>query len=235
MTHARKNDKPVAASELIKELQHDPVYLARMREIAQHRQKQLVEHGVAAAPVVNELRKAGFSVDSIDELRRSGAPYKDAVPVLLRWLPVISDLAVKESIVRALSVPWAGTAAARPLLDEFLGTHNESLANLKWAIGNALEIVADDAVFNEIAGLVQDKRHGKSRQMLAAALGNMKNPAAVGLLISLLDDEEIAGHAIIGLGKLRARNARTNIEPFLGHPKAWVRQEARKALAKIGR
>jgi HEAT repeat protein len=105
---------------------------------------------------------------------------------------------------------------------------------LKWAIGNALSVVADEAVFDDVAELVRDQRHGKAREMLAVALGNMSTPAAVAVLTELLQDDEVAGHAIIGLGNLRATAARGAIEGFLRHPKSWIRAEARKALKKIG-
>ena len=67
------------------------------------------------------------------------------------------------------------------------------------------------------------------------ALGSMQNPLAVDLLIQLLDDEELAGHAIMRLGQLIAKRSRPHIEGFLSHPKAWVRREAKRALAKIDR
>ena len=69
--------------------------------------------------------------------------------------------------------------------------------------------------------------------MVAVALGNMKDPRAVDVLIELLEDEEVAGHALLALGKLKSSKAKPYIEPFLGHPKAWVRKEAKRALAKI--
>jgi HEAT repeat protein len=61
----------------------------------------------------------------------------------------------------------------------------------------------------------------------------MKDPRAVDVLIDLLDDDDVAGHAVVGLGKLRASKARQRVEEFLAHPKAWVRREAKRALAKI--
>jgi HEAT repeat protein len=70
--------------------------------------------------------------------------------------------------------------------------------------------------------------------MLAVAFGNMSTPAAVDVLIELPQDDEVAGHAIIGLGNHKATAARSAIEGFLRHPKSWIRAEARKALKKIG-
>jgi HEAT repeat protein len=69
--------------------------------------------------------------------------------------------------------------------------------------------------------------------MLAVALGNMRDPRAVDVLVELLDDEEIAGHALMALGKLKARAAMPAIRRFLEHPKPWFRKEAERALAKI--
>jgi HEAT repeat protein len=61
----------------------------------------------------------------------------------------------------------------------------------------------------------------------------MKNPAAVDVLIELLNDEEVAGHALMGLAKLKAHKSRPHIERFLNHAKPWIRTEASKALAKL--
>ncbi|MGH9243237.1 MAG: HEAT repeat domain-containing protein [Acidimicrobiales bacterium] len=61
----------------------------------------------------------------------------------------------------------------------------------------------------------------------------MKDPKAVDVLIGLLDDPDVEGHAVVALGNLRAESARDRIEPLLEHPKTWIRQEAKRALAKI--
>jgi len=71
--------------------------------------------------------------------------------------------------------------------------------------------------------------------MLVIALGKMKNPHAVDLLIELLGDDEVVGHALAALGKRRDQKARPCIERLLNHPKAWVRGEAKKAIAKLNR
>ena len=171
-------------------------------------------------PQISELQELGYPVVSLDTLRQSGSRYSSAIPILLKWLRTIPDLTLKESIVRTLSVPWAKPAAAKPLILEFRESPNSANSGLKWAIGNALEIVADDSVVDDLIELVHDRRHGKSREMLVCALGNMDDQRAVDVLIGLLDDEEVAGHAIMALGKLKAPKARARIEVFLHHPKA---------------
>ncbi len=220
------------ASELTSQLQQHPPYQARMQQAQASRQESSRRHRVAAAPVIKDLERAGFPVDSLDQLRRTGSPYEAAVPVLLKWLPLVADMDVKDSIVRALSVPWARPTAALPLIAEFRDASGPA-SGLKWTIGNALAVVADDSVFEEISEMAREKRHGKAREMLAVALANMKDPRAVELLIELLGDDEVAGHALIALAKLRARKARRHVQRLLSHSKVWVRREAKKTLAKL--
>ena len=230
--HSDSRKKKITASELMDQLQRDPVYLSRTQETERRRQESIEQHRLVAAPVVEGLNLAGFRVDSIDDLRRSGTHYSAAVPVLLKWLPRIANEDVKESIVRALSVPWAKPTATLPLIYEFRAAPLTA-SGLKWAIGNALEVIADDSVFDQISEIVRDRKHGKAREMLAMALGNMTHKRAVELLIELLKDDEVAGHALIALGKLRDQKARPYIEKLLSHQKAWVRKEAKKALTKL--
>lgn len=221
-------DKP-----LIK-LEEDPEFVRRQQRGRELRRQQLIrEYREAAAPVLADLARAGIEVDSIDELYNRALSYRSVIPMLLHWLPRVQNADVKEDIVRALTVKWARPVAAGALTKEYEQAPDSSVVGLKWAIGNALSVVADDSVFDQIVQLVRDKRHGRAREMLALALGNMRNPQAVDVLVELLDDEEMAGHAVIGLGKLKAERARPHIERFLSHPKAWIRQEAKRALAKI--
>jgi HEAT repeat protein len=55
---------------------------------------------------------------------------------------------------------------------------------------------------------------------------------AVAVLIDLLHDDQVAGHAVMALGKLKTREGREQIEHLLDHPQPWVRKEAKKVLAK---
>lgn len=204
-----------------------------MDELERRREQSIAEYLAVASPVLDDLRDVGFDVVSIGELSGKRLNYERAIPVLLRWLPRIDDRRVKEDIVRALSVKWARPTAAAPLIEEFRRVEDETGLGLKWAVGSALEVVADDAVFEDLVHLVQHRRHGRAREMIAVALGNMKDPRAVDVLIELLNDDEVAGHALMGLRKLGAKKARPYIEPFLNHPRTWWRNEAKRALQKI--
>jgi len=232
MTHPTRSNTDVTAEELMAELEADPEWVARRDAREQQRQHRIEEYDREAAPLRAELAKAGFRVDSIDDLHNQRLDYRDAIPILLEWLPRIENRNVKESVVRALTVKWAKPTAAPLLVAEFRRADDSSELGLRWAIGNALAEVAGDSVFEEVAALAEDRRFGRSREMVALALGNMKDPRAVKILRGLLADEDVAGHAVMALGKLRAKEAREDIEPFLKHPKAWIRKEASKALKR---
>jgi HEAT repeat protein len=63
----------------------------------------------------------------------------------------------------------------------------------------------------------------------------VKNPAAVDILIGLLPDEDVQGHAIAALRKLKPLKARPYLEPYTRHPNAWIRREAKGALMAIAK
>ncbi len=225
-------EQPFDGKELMAESEQDRLSMARKEEREKVRQDRIAESRRAAAPLIADLAQVDFTLDMVSDLFNKKLNYKVAIPILLRWLPRMDNMAVKADIVRALSVRWAKPAAAPVLVEEFRRAPPGD-SSLKWAIGNALAVVADDSVFNEVVGFVRDRRHGTARQMIVVALGNMTNPSAVDVLIELLADEEIAGHALMALGKLKSKKARPHIEPFLNAPRSWVRKEAKRALSKI--
>jgi hypothetical protein len=229
-------DEEPTAEELMAELEADPDWVARRDLRESERQRTTQANRRAAAPVVAELRDAGFEIDSIADLHNRRMSYRGAIPILLRWLPQIDNPAIKEDIVRSLTVKWAKPQAGPLLVDEFrrVDDFGQELG-LRWAIGNALAEVSDDSVFESIADLASDPVWGRSREMVTLALGNMNDPRAVEVLRRLLHDEVVAGYAVMALGKLGARDARSDIERLLDHPTAWVRRQAKQALAKIDR
>lgn len=224
--------KPKTAAELRAELNSDPAYHDRIAQQEHERREHAEDNLRASSPVLAELTRAGFDVRSIADLYNRKLNYQEAIPVLLRWLPIVSNPATKESIVRALTVPWAKPQAALPLIDEFRKA-GDSQDALRWAIGNALEQVADDSAFDELVSLATDRRFGKSREMVVLALGNLSNPKAVDVLRELLADDMVVGHAAMALGRLRAASARSELERVLHHHNPWVRTEAKRALARL--
>lgn len=190
----------------------------------------------ALAPVLEHLASVGVHIKSLDQLAAEHTvDRKRAVPLLLEGLVSIENADAKEAIVRALTDRSTPSSVAGRLIEEFVRLSDEGTDALRWAIGNALAVIADDSVLDSLVDLVCNRRYGQSREMLAIALGRMKGERAVEVLVTLLDDPQVAGHAIMALGKLRAKRARPRVEGFLNHEKTWIRREAKKALARISR
>jgi hypothetical protein len=186
--------------------------------------------------VLRELGAVGFASRSLADLRHSGVRYREAIPVLLDWLPRVTNVKAKGEIVRALSVPWAKPVATEPLIDEFRRldvSADPTGTGLRWTIGNALEVLFADANFEAFTELARDERYGKARQMVVLGLGKSKRPEAVDVLLGFIGDPDVDGHAVKALGKLKAPESRPALESKLADSRAWVRSEARKALAKL--
>ncbi|HLX47908.1 MAG TPA: HEAT repeat domain-containing protein [Streptosporangiaceae bacterium] len=190
--------------------------------------------------LISDLQNAGVPVSDLWELVNGKTAYRAAIPVLLDWLGAVDTRVpepdrrkVTEGLVRALTVPAARPAAAPALIRAFRTADDPSGLGLRWAIGNALSVVADDSVFDQIAELVRDRGYGKGRQMTVLALGRSKDPRAASVLTGLLGDPDVTAHALMALGKLKPPGVCAAVEPLLDHPQALVRQEARKTLAKL--
>jgi HEAT repeat protein len=196
----------------------------------------------AAAPLLTALRKEGLPTEGFGDFRSQQGSralgdaeafdYGRSVPVLLEWLPRIADRRVKEAIVRSLSTKHARGVAAPMLIEEFKKAKGDPLG-LQWTIGNALEVVGDRSVFSELAALAKDRSYGRGREMVVVALATTGHPDAPGELVKLLEDDEVAGHAVLALRRLAPIEARSHIERFVHDQRAWVRREAKVALGRI--
>ena len=203
-----------------------------IHEREQRRRQAIKAHKEALAPVICEVRSAGHDIESLDELRRSGTKYTSVIPILLYWLPRISLADAKESIVRTVSVPWAKSIASQTLIEEYENTANEE-HSLRWAIGNAIDVLAEPSLLEDLIRITTDAGNGKSREMFVLAFGKIRDPRSVKTLIQLLEDEQVAGHAIVALRKLGAPEALDHFARFANHPQTWIRNEAKKGIAKI--
>lgn len=188
-----------------------------------------------AEPVLHELRSIGLDVQSISELYNKRLAYKEAIPILTTWLPRVTSLPLKMEIVRALAVKWASPVAQVALINEFhkLKGNSTPALHLKWVIGNALEVVADKEVLDDLVRIASDSYQGMARQMVVLALGNIPDQRSVETLISLLGDREVVLHALEALGRIGAGEALPKVEELLNHPDAPVRKSARRAIKKL--
>jgi hypothetical protein len=225
----------MTAAEAQAALDADPDYREMMRRKNEEHAHRVLENRRAEAPVLNDLQRAGFPVESITELLHKAAPYPTAIPILVRWLPLVENGNVKAAIARLLSVPWAGPQVAPALIREFRAAPDWTETGLRFALGNALSIVADDAVYPDIRALVQDPRYGEARTRLPFALARMKNPEVTDVLRLLLHEPLMAPSAAQALAERGVVEAIAEIEVCLTHSDPWARNEIKKALRKLER
>jgi HEAT repeat protein len=200
-----------------------------------------------------ELESAG--IDTWDFGRFGQAPevgihppafdYANATPILIKWLPRVQTPPVKEAIARSLTGEAAARGVASPtLVDEFRrAPTTDDWNSAKWALGLALSTLADASVADDLIELLQDSRHGTARQMLCDALRRTKDPRAPNVLVGLIGDPEIGGHAIDALRSYGPKSslpylnrARPQLEAVLADPEAsgFARRMASKSLERIG-
>lgn len=184
-------------------------------------------------PIRKELEAIGIFTDDIySYLPGNKGDWKKATPVIVKYLTEVNNRGLQEALVRLLCVPWLRKDPVGKTLMEMAFAPSTDFY-LKWAIGNTIEVIAEDSLFDEIARFVSDKTFGTSRQMFVLGLGRIKKPEAIHLLISLLDQEEVNGHAISALNKLKAVESIEKVRLLVNDPRAWVRTEAKKTVAKF--
>jgi HEAT repeat protein len=181
--------------------------------------------------ILADIREKGVEISSINDIIRIDKKYRDLIPIILTHLVEVTDISDKDWLVRCLGVKGF-TEATDTLIEEFYKTTNQSL---KWTIGGTLEIIQDIKSFERLLKIVQEKEHGIGRQMVTVALGKIGDTRAVPVLLDLLNDEDITAHVIWALSYFKDPKLIPYLEPYLNSKKTLVRNEAKKAIKKVGK
>jgi HEAT repeat protein len=198
-----------------------------------------------AEPLLDALESAGIDpVDfgSFGAVSFTTFDFERAVPVLVEWLPRVDDPRVKESMVRSLAGQrGARGVGAQRLIEEFRRPEYAEESSLRWAIGNTLATIAGPADADGIIEILRDRSGGMARQMLCDALGRTRDPRRVDVLIDLIDDDSVAGHAILALRRIgrralpRPERLQPMLDALLARPSAteFAQQQARVVLRTL--
>ena len=191
--------KKITAAELMAKLNADPEFAAKRAREEEERQKREAEYRRAEAPLVEELRAAGFQIQSAWDLVNTPGSYPKALPILLAHLARPYPGPVREGIGRALAVPEAkfGWAVLTRLYRE------EPETRVRSGLAAAIAAAADDTVIDDVIGLASDTRHGSSRLLLLSALERSADPRARTALMELGTDPELAKEIQLILRRLR--------------------------------
>jgi len=197
-----------------------------------------------ARPLLDALEAAGVETADFGRFGISSHHTFDfarAAPIIVDWLPRIADPNVKEAMVRSLAGQRAARGeGARRLLAEFNRPEYASQVGLCWAIASTLATLAGPSDADAIIDILQESRHGTARQMLCDALVRTRDHRRVGVLLDLIDDDDVAGHAISALRRISDRDRitermRPKLEAVLARPSAtpYAKRAARSAMKAL--
>jgi hypothetical protein len=131
---------------------------------AEERQQCMAELQIEERALVAELRLVGIHVKSAwDLVNWRGPPYPEAVPVLLKHLPILYSDRLGDGIARALSRPFARPLAWAPMLKLYKETPDRDKSWFKDGLAVALSGMARPDDLDEIIGLVENYKNGRTR------------------------------------------------------------------------
>lgn len=183
-----------------------------------------------AREILAELAAVGISVSSLDELVNSRARYPEAIPILVRWLPVVQERRVRDVLISALGRPWAGLAALDALIAEFTAPADPTQL---WHLGDAISYLWSDSRWDQLVAIATDPANGAAREMIVYGMRRSKRAETVPVLLELLDDRQVSGHATEALVALRDPRALPGLERMTQDDRAWVRKKARQGIARL--
>ncbi|HWO22670.1 MAG TPA: hypothetical protein VNO30_28115 [Kofleriaceae bacterium] len=192
--------KKVTAAELMAKLNADPEFVAKRAREEEERQKREAEYRRAEKPLVDELRAAGFQVQSAWDLVNTPGSYPNAVPILLAHLRRPYPAPIREGIARALAVPEAKAAGWYDLTRMY---REEQEQRAKDGLAVAIAAAADDEVISDVISLARDTRHGSSRLLLLSALERSTDPRARKALMDLGTDPDLNKEIQVILRRLK--------------------------------
>ena len=133
---------------------------------------------------------------------------------------------------------YSETRVVTILNDTFTGKTYEDLI---WTLGESLRrflkrnkpLRQSPELWTRVEAICCDPRYGRGRESFTMLLGQYGGRDRVPILVGLLEDDQVQGHALYALRLLGAAQARAKAEQLLDSPRTWIRAEARKYLRKI--
>lgn len=186
--------------------------------------------------IKQELLKVGIELNDIYDLVNTNKKYPFAIPKLQELLKYpFKDIKNLEGVIRALAVKEAREKNVGKDLIELYNRLDKKYDDLRWVIGNTINVVYDDSLINDVIKIVEDYSNQYSRLMFILALSKSRSKRSDETLIKLLQDSQAQYKAIISLRRKNCIEAKTHIEKLINHPNKDIRVEAEKYLTKINK
>lgn len=112
---------------------------------------------------------------------------------------------------------------------------------LAWSLGESIRqalrrhrgLRKDPALWSGVEAIARDRSVGKGREPFVMLLGQYGGRDRAPVLLQLLDDPEVVGHALYALRLLAVPGAEMTARALLRSRQTWVRNEAKKYLENI--
>lgn len=168
----------VTAAELDARLRSDPEWVRKDQERQARHDAKVAQLKAELEPeesqVRAELALLGCSINSVWDLVNTPKKYPDAVPVLVKYLPIARHPIMRQGPARALTVREARGIAGRTLLQELVSQKDPPGSQERWALANALTVTADKTLAEEIKTLVVDPSYKDVHERLNATLKKLR-------------------------------------------------------------
>lgn len=197
---------------------------------------------VTPPEMLADLAAVGVEIRDVYDLVNTKAEYLAAIPVLIAWLDRVDERPGswdrerwREGIIRSLTVKYARPVAARPVIRQFAMMPEPSGLGCGWVAGNALGVVADESVADEMIALMLDRGLGRAREMLFEAVPRIakRRPDIVEPVRTLLDDDDVRAFVIMALGRLGDVASRGRIAAHADSEHVFTRRQVPIALRRI--
>jgi hypothetical protein len=189
--------KWITAAEHMALLQKNPEWVAHNAKTEARLKERREQSRKEQSRLLAELAAIGIRVESVWDFVNTADKYPAAIPILLRHVRSPYSKRIKEGIIRALTVNYAGPEVLRELIKQFCEQTDHSPNSLKWVLGNAISEVATPADAETVIALAMDPSHGDSRDAITQRLPRVvKNKARLSeVLRHLIRDKQTEQYA----------------------------------------
>ena len=226
---SKKIKRPVTAKEIMDEKLEDPEYAKWYEQQIEELDQDEIDRTNTFKPLVYDLGRIGYPVESIDDLLTTYAPIPiEVVDLLFEYLEKIGD-DYREEIARLIGgtkIKYDG----KPLTELF---DSDISDGFRWAISNTISLTKPTGIEKWLKKTLLNSKYGSERQMLCTAAARIL-PAeeAIKALLEIFD--EMPGHAADGLGRVGGKFELQFLKKF--NPEkyhTWVKRAIDSAIRTI--
>ena len=184
---------------------------------------ELIEAGIIPA------KKFESNLSAIETIVNTKISVKPYVEIIIPYLDLLSGKDL-EFVIRALT-----EKGLKNVSKKLISIYRSNQTN-KWVLGNAIGVIEDKSTYDEVLNLCKDPSNGESRQMMLTILRKIKTEESFNILLDLLNDETVRGHAICELrkwGEPKALDAIICLEVKKGLYEAKEKKKAIEKLSKL--